>query len=78
MADSHDFLRLFRNIRTVYSHDAPRRMNQPVQQLDEGRLARPRMADDADEFAFVNFYGRFMQRRPFKRRAYAVGIGHLI
>ncbi len=67
MALGHGILRFCCKIDAVDGDFAARRMDEPVQMLDERGLAAPRMSDDADEFALIDREIDMRKRRLFKR-----------
>ena len=77
MALGHGILRLCCKIDAVDGDFAARRMDEPVQMLDERGLAAPRMSDDADEFALIDREIDMRKRRLFKRGSFAVNVAYI-
>jgi len=61
----------------VEEHAAGRGLQKPVEMLDEGRFARPRMADHADKLAAFDRKAHVLQGLMLKRRAGRVNVAEI-
>ena len=77
-ADLARKLHVFPDILAVEEHAARRRLQKPVEMLDQGRFARSGVSDQSHKFPALDGQTHIPERRTLKRGVRAVDVGQIL